>query len=521
MSFETAIKVPAARGERSGERLWIVVAPLMLLAATLRFWEIGSRALWLDEAYSGWFSALSWSELWFETPKYETHPPVYYSLLKLWQLFAGTDAGALRGLSALAGIAAVPVLGLAAVELARLTRAPRPLLLVAIACAFAAVSPRLIVIAQEARPYPLLLLAYGSALLFWLRLTASFRRHGPPAGSWGNWVGIGLSTLAVLWLHAIGILYGAALFGALLLTGWEGADRRRWTRLAVTATLTGLAWLPCLALILGRTGDWGSGWLTWDPARFPGAMLDLYGLHHLDEPVSPVAARIVMALLMALALRTLWRSGDRPLAGALGLLLLFPPLAAALMSQLGFPLFLPRTLVAVLAPAYLIAAWAIASLPRERVIIAAGAVGLIFAANLAQTLVRPSLEAWDEAAAILHREMKPGDVIWTYPNDVALPLGAALGRDRPMTSIPAPFPALSAPGYRRSGSPAVVTVDARMAADWARRQAPPPGATIWLVWVHTNLSDPEGDVEESLSTGRAAGPVRRWRDLRLVPLRPR
>jgi hypothetical protein len=293
-------------------------------------------------------------------------------------------------------------------------------------------------------------------------------------------VGLGSGTALVLWLHGLGILFAAALLGALLLTAAPGASPARWRRLAATVVLVALSYIPCLAMMMGRSGDWGTGWLEWDPARFPGALLDLFGLHRLEESVTPFAARVLMAALLFLGLRTLWRSGDRPLAWALGLLLLFPPFAAALISQAGFPLFLPRTLVAVLVPAYLIAAFALAQLPLKQLTLAAGALGPLFAANLVQVLVRPSLEGWNEAANVLKREMKPGDVIWAYPNDVALPLERALGGSSPIQPIPAAYPALKAEGSRRLGSPAVVTSIANRRDDGQRITRLPAAARYGL-----------------------------------------
>jgi hypothetical protein len=67
----------------AGWRTNLRVTPLrlaigvVLLALTVRLTGIGSRSLWLDEAYSAWFSALSWNTLWTEVPTYEPHPPFY------------------------------------------------------------------------------------------------------------------------------------------------------------------------------------------------------------------------------------------------------------------------------------------------------------------------------------------------------------------------------------------------------------------------------------------------------------
>ena len=527
MGYEAWIQLPdgaraSAPSERSRNvgRFALILGVAALAAILVRFIGIGSRALWLDEAYSAWFSGMSWAGIWAEMPKYETHPPTYYSILKLWRELFGDSAGALRGLSATAGVAAVPVVALAARELGSLAKVRRPLLFAALACLLLALSPRLVTVGQDARPYALLLLAYAGALTFWLRLSRSFRGSERSDGALADWAGLGATTVAVLWLHGLGILYAAALLGALVFTAAHSATRGRRIRLAATVSATAILYLPCLLMMAGRTGDWSSGWLHWDPIAFPGALLDLYGLHRLDESATPIGARVLMAVLLFVGIRSLWRSGERPLAGGLALLLLFPPLAAAIISQLGFPLFLPRTLAGVLAPAYLIAALAIAQLPKPRLALAAGAVALLFAVNLAQTLARPSLEKWDVAAAILEREMKPGDVVWAYPNDVQLPLERALASRPSIVAIPARYPALDAAGYRRSGSPAVVTIDAEMARDWVRKNRPAPGGTIWLVWMGTAISDPDGSVVAELSQGRLPGRKFEWDSLNLQPLRP-
>jgi mannosyltransferase len=520
MSFQSRIEaaVPVRLGGPAYP-LPLIILAATALAAVLRFWGIGTRSLWLDEAYSGWFSALSWAELWLETPRYEPHPPLYYSILKLWRLIGGGEAGGLRALSALAGIATVPVVALAAHRLARLLAVRRRLVLTGVAAALALLSPRLHVVAQDARPYALLTLAYAIGIYGWLRLATAFRDGGD--GRWSDWAILGTGTAFVLWLHGIGILYAAALLGALVLTALAGRGSRRWQRLAVTVTLVVALYLPCLVMLAGRSGDWSGGWLQWDAAGFPGALLQLYGLHRWDEAATPVLALVAIPSLLFVALRALARSGRDAVAWSLGLLLLAPPLAAALISALGTPVFIPRTQVAVLVPAYLLVAYAIAMLPRRQAVAGAVLVGLLFLVNLGQALVRPDLEPWREIAAILEREMRPGDVIWVYPNDVKIPLERALGSGADIVPIPAAYPAMDAPGTHPSGSPAVVAIDAPHARAWAARHAPPPGATIWLLRGGPSFFDPDGSVLAELGRGRRHGSPRQWLDMELRPLRPR
>src|SRR5690349_12330454 len=58
-------------------------ALVMIIALGVRAIGLSARPLWLDEAYSAWFSSRSWDYLWTVVPTYEPHPPFYYSVLKL------------------------------------------------------------------------------------------------------------------------------------------------------------------------------------------------------------------------------------------------------------------------------------------------------------------------------------------------------------------------------------------------------------------------------------------------------
>ena len=133
-----------------------LAAALTFLALALRLINLDGRPLWLDEAFSAWFSDHSWHYLWTVLPTYEAHPPFYYSLLKLWRSLFGDGATALRSLSVLFSTLTVPVVMAAALEQER-AGPDRP----SHACASGlpvscgACSPMLMFIGQEARPYPL------------------------------------------------------------------------------------------------------------------------------------------------------------------------------------------------------------------------------------------------------------------------------------------------------------------------------------------------------------------------------
>ncbi|MDH5477593.1 MAG: hypothetical protein OEY50_04625, partial [Nitrospinota bacterium] len=82
-------------GNSDNRHLWILGA-MTLAGAALRFFLIDKESLWMDEAYSVWFSQRPLGELWSQVPAYETHPPFYYTILKGWTFLFGQGEGALR-----------------------------------------------------------------------------------------------------------------------------------------------------------------------------------------------------------------------------------------------------------------------------------------------------------------------------------------------------------------------------------------------------------------------------------------
>jgi uncharacterized membrane protein len=118
-----------------------VVAMLFSLLIGLR------QSVWFDEAYSIMLAKQSWSHLIYLT-SIDTHPPLYYLLLKAWAMVFGWGEPALRSLSILAAGGAVVFAGL----LARRMFGVRVAL---IALAFVVLAPFLIRYGFEIRMYSL------------------------------------------------------------------------------------------------------------------------------------------------------------------------------------------------------------------------------------------------------------------------------------------------------------------------------------------------------------------------------
>jgi mannosyltransferase len=147
---------------------WIVVG-LTALGAALRFATLGVQAYHHDEivtasrvlrvGFGHAMDAVGFSE---------SAPPLYYALAWFWTQVAGTGEWGLRSLSAVAGVATIPV----AYFIGRELRGARAGV---VAAALVAVNPMLLWYSQEARAYALLALFCALSLLYCVRPMESER----------------------------------------------------------------------------------------------------------------------------------------------------------------------------------------------------------------------------------------------------------------------------------------------------------------------------------------------------------
>lgn len=500
-------------------RLWTWTALLGLAALLLRLPTLSSRSLWLDETYSAWFAAVPLRELWTGVPLYETHPPFYYTLLKVWIALFGTGEAAMRSLSVLAGVLAVVLLP-ACARLARLgARAERVALLAAL---LLALNANAILFAQQARPYALQTLA-GSLAVFCsgLLLAALAGLHQPsgpvPAGAaarpapradrrlWPAGAGLALAAGATLWLHNTGVFAVFAIWtgmvaGLLAAPGVRSrpAMKRALLALALSGLGALLVWSPFIPMLVRQNAAMAklAFWVRFQPSNVVAAWTVISGARALHYP----AAALVLA-----GFHWLWRHA-RPLCWHLACVLALPVLALAAYSQFVKPVFLSR-LFEWLAPlGMVLMALGVASL-RARWQAAALALVLGLSAWSVIGFYRSHTENWREMLARLARESRPGDLVVALPNEVQMPVTYYLPRDLAarVAYLPAPFPALGlARRYTgNSGAPAVAPEDVlrlRGLLQGRRR--------VWLIERRADLYDPDGVVTRELRRAyRAVGSI--------------
>lgn len=216
------------------------VAPLLalatLLAALLRLPFLGTQSLWFDETYTVHVVQGSLGDLWQRVGATESTPPLFYLLTWAWVHLVGSDgAAAVRTVSALALVAAVPV---AYVALRRLAGWQAALA----TAALLAVSPLLSWYAVDARAYGLLVLTgLLSVWAFGAVLERASRRR---LALWA------LAAAAALWTHWFA---GFLVLGEALALLWLRRDAWRSVLVAGGAAL--LALLPLAGVLRDQTGD--------------------------------------------------------------------------------------------------------------------------------------------------------------------------------------------------------------------------------------------------------------------------
>src|SRR3954453_15490815 len=165
-------------------RDWRLVAALTIAAPCMPLATIDVQTYRFDEALTAKLLAMPFGDMLSSIPDTELTPPLYYVLAWPWAHVVGTQEAALRSLSALFGIAVVPVAYLAGREFVSHAAG----LVVAALVAF---NPLLIWYSQEGRPYSLLVLLCALSLLFFSR--ALRRREGRDLWLWAL-----MSALALL-----------------------------------------------------------------------------------------------------------------------------------------------------------------------------------------------------------------------------------------------------------------------------------------------------------------------------------
>ncbi|HWF53700.1 MAG TPA: glycosyltransferase family 39 protein, partial [Solirubrobacteraceae bacterium] len=270
---------------------------LTVLAAALRFALIGHQGYWFDEGNTVLLVHLSPGKMLGLIPQSESTPPLYYGVAWAWARIFGFGEVGLRSLSAVAGVATVPVLWCAARRLA----SDRAAVIVA---ALTACNPLLVWYSQEARSYSLLVLM--SALTLW---TFALMLDEPSARRVVGWVVAGALALVT---HYYAVLAVAPEAVWLLYVH----RRRRPVQVGVGALVVcGLALLP---YALNQNASGHASWISAAPlGRRVGELVPQFALG-FQSPARGVLEPVAIVLLVLALVLLGWRAA--PMERRAGLL---------------------------------------------------------------------------------------------------------------------------------------------------------------------------------------------------------
>ena len=213
----------------------LTVAALTVLAALLRLITLSSQSFWLDEGYTVRLLRMPFGQMLRTVPQTESTPYLYYAVAWVWTRAFGFSEYGIRSLSALAGIATVPVVYLAARWLAG-HRAG------AISGLLVAVSPLMVWFSQEARAYSLATLLSALTVLCVVGYARSHRSRW--LAGWAASAALGAATHYFVAFVVLGELVWL----------WRTAPRDRRLAAAVgLVAVVGCALVP-LAIEQQRTG---------------------------------------------------------------------------------------------------------------------------------------------------------------------------------------------------------------------------------------------------------------------------
>ncbi|MFO7653129.1 MAG: glycosyltransferase family 39 protein [Candidatus Krumholzibacteriia bacterium] len=379
-----------------------------LLAAVLRLWRLDAASLWVDEIMT-WRQAAPGGDLVFWRQVADAiHGPVYVAAV--WPLLRLADTEfALRLPAALAGIAAVPILAVAAARLLPRESARLAALLFAL-------NPFHVWYSQEARGYAFAMLAVVALAA----LVVGPLRRGLTSGR-----GVALAVVAALGIGShMSVLFVWAALALTVLVAGHHRDRRQlagWAAVFAGGVLLAAPWLAGALGIWAvhrvvpgaDVGDALRGATTFTPLALPFTGYTFLfgfslgpGLRELHvEPLAAVRAHAPLLAVAALAAAVplaagLWRWPRR--SWYVLLWILVPLVAAVLLAMRNVKPFNPRYVAVVLPFVLLLVGHGLRSLPRRMALVWTAALVVLVTVSLAQYQFADRYAKEDVRAALDH-----------------------------------------------------------------------------------------------------------------------
>jgi mannosyltransferase len=433
-------------------RIALVLFGIFVLGTFLRLYQIGSKSIWLDEAFSIYMSAKPVSEMLGLIVDIEKHPPLYYLLLHFWMRIGGDSAAWVRSLSAIFGILTIPIIFLAGRRLAGNG-------IGLLAALILAINPLQIAFAQETRVYTLLTFTVTFTIWMVARLLTDVRssrqmigagiyrlfRHGlagPGFFTDLTWLGYSIGTAIVMYLHNTGFFFPLAVnlfvFALMLYARFSRSAGNHFSPPSLVNWVLAqigafILWSPWIWPLIQQSRDLAESF--WLPIPNWSIIVETIQSLLLDylPPSSWVSYGWLLMLVLGILGAVYLRRNGYVVAFLLTLFLV--PILGQLLVSMRVPIFYVRALIWVPVPFFILAAAGLLQLRKRWLITAATFVLVYFnltaAFNYYQYIEK---ERWDLAAEYVAQNLQENDIIvfnagWVqipfdyYFDDYALQVG--------------------------------------------------------------------------------------------------
>jgi uncharacterized membrane protein len=388
-------------------RKHLALAVIVLLAFTVRLYDLAGESIWADEAYSIAMAHRPAAEIVARTAAEDTSPPLYYLVLHAWLSLFGDSPAAARMPSVVAGTLSVPFAYLAAAPLA----GPLAALMASL---IHALSPFLVAYSQEARQYAFLSCASLASFAFLIRLLDA-RRSAMPAYI--------VATVLMCYSHSVGsfVLLAQMVFTVTLAFFMNGLPWRRglaaqavsvaaflpWSLFSLRqyTTLGGVFWvpIPTLYTIEETLFEYVQSSLVLHVF----VVLAVLGFVQLSPAAGAVSRRNIVRSLEGMTWTV--RLADLKSSWLLICWMAVPIGVLFVISRAGTPLYLTRATIAAASAFYLLAARGLAQL-RRLAVPGAVVIAILLTAELTAYYKRVTKEQWQIVSRDVAALARPGDV---------------------------------------------------------------------------------------------------------------
>ncbi|MCC5950461.1 MAG: glycosyltransferase family 39 protein [Acidimicrobiia bacterium] len=238
----TRPRVQPADASSLGWELWLITAATVALGVALRFYA--PTSLWLDEALSVNIADLPPGDL-LEALRRDGHPPLYYLVLHYWMSAVGAGDVAVRALSGVVSLAALPLMAVLGHRYAGRVGA-------VVALGLSASAPFMVRYATETRMYALVML---EVIVAWLLVDDLLRGRRPTWRVPALAVVTGAGLLTHYWVFFLAGATGVTLLAA---ARWGTGPLPRRALLAAAGLAGGLVvfapWVPTFLEQMSATG---------------------------------------------------------------------------------------------------------------------------------------------------------------------------------------------------------------------------------------------------------------------------